>query len=60
MKEGLHTKAQGRVLEALSNLYEIMLARPDHELIMRLGGYSPAVGHLIYATFMHNPNNLLS
>lgn len=52
-------RAHGQVLEALSNLYEIMLAKPDHELIMRLGGYSPAVGHLIYAAFMHNPNNLL-
>ena len=60
MKEGMHAKAQGQVLEALANLYEIMLSRPDHELIMRLGGYSPAVGHLIYAVFMHNPNNLLS
>lgn len=59
MKEGLHAKAQGQVLEALANLYEIMLNRPDHDLIMRLGGYSPAVGHLIYAAFMHNPNNLL-
>ena len=60
MKDGLQTKAQGRALEALSNLYEIMLAKPDHERIMQLGGYSPAVGHLIYAAFMHNPNNLLS
>lgn len=60
MKDGMQTKAHGKVLEALSNLYEIMLARPDHELIMRLGGYSPAVGHLIYAAFMHNPNTLLS
>lgn len=60
MKEGMHSKAQGQALEALANLYEIMLARPDHELIMRLGGYSPAVGHLIYAAFMHNPNNLMS
>ena len=59
MKEGLHAKAQGQALEALANLYEIMLNRPDHDLIMRLGGYSPAVGHLIYAAFMHNPNNLL-
>ena len=60
MKEGMHTKAQGQVLEALANLYEIMLGKPDHDLIMRLGGYSPAVGHLIYAASMHNPNNLLS
>lgn len=60
MKEGMHTKAQGHALEALANLYEIMLGNPDHDLIMRLGGYSPAVGHLIYAAFMHNPNNLLS
>lgn len=59
-KEGLHTKAQGQVLSALSELYQVMLERPDHELIMRLGGYSPAVGHLIHATFMHNPNTLLA
>lgn len=57
---GMHAKAQRQILEALQNLYEIMLARPDHELIMRLGGYSPAVGHLIYTTAMHNPNNLLA
>lgn len=58
-KEGMHAKAQGQVLGALSELYKIALAKPDHGLIMRLGGYSPAVGHLIHATLMHNPNVLL-
>lgn len=59
MQGGHHAKAQGQVLEALANLYDIMLRRPNHELILRLGGYSPVVGHLIYATLMHNPNTLL-
>lgn len=59
MQGGHQAKAQGQVLEALANLYDIMLSRPNHELILRLGGYSPVVGHLIYATLMHNPNTLL-
>lgn len=58
-KEGMHAKAQTQVLGAMGELYEIALAKPDHELIMRLGGYSPAVGHLIHATLLHNPNLLL-
>lgn len=60
MQGGHQAKAQGQVLEALANLYDIMLSRPNHELILRLGGYSPVVGHLIYATLMHNPNTLLN
>lgn len=59
MQGGHQAKAQGQVLEVLANLYDIMLSRPNHELILRLGGYSPVVGHLIYATLMHNPNTLL-
>lgn len=59
MQGGNQAKAQGQVLEALANLYDIMLRRPNHELILKLGGYSPVVGHLIYATLMHNPNTLL-